>query len=187
MKLAVFVLLLSICAGAQAAAYKCTGANGAIAFQDRPCAGKTGAEIHVDGIPAAHKPEENAAAEDTDPNAPPVPKPKKKPKPDGASIDLGGSWCDYAVSVQPEAKGDESKKAEWDFSTDTMSYRAPGATERKSASYTRERDELYIDNALLGGKDRPWIVMRLEDDELLLQEPGSGYHHLRRGTCDEAK
>lgn len=181
--------VLLLCAGAaQAAAYKCTQANGTIAFQDKPCSAKDqGAEIHIDGIPAARKPVDPNDPQPAEPAPPDTAKRKPKGGGDLSDVDVSGSWCDYAQGAGPDDTGTTERPAEWDLAANTMSYRELRDKERVSGTYERDRDTLYFDVPALGGKDRPWAIIRKDGNELLLQQINGDVHHLRAGACDEPK
>ena len=105
--LLLFAVAALSAASADAAVYKCTGANGAVEFRDKPCPPGNGGEITVKGVARS---DESSAA----------------PEKGGDSAILTGVWCEYAVSMDPGGEKDESTPAQWTITGDTLEYRPAG-------------------------------------------------------------
>lgn len=172
----VFCLVAAFAAGAApAAVYKCTGANGAVEFRDKPCAPGSGGEITVKGV--ARSDESPAPAVDGD-EAGTAP---RKSGGAGDSAQLTGVWCEYAVSMDADGDKDESMPAQWTLTGDTLEYRAKHGVIR--SKILRDGSSFVLDNGMLGGAGRSWNIVSGRGDTLVLHGPIGGYYHLRRGPC----
>lgn len=151
----------------QAAVYKCKNTNGAIEFQDKPCAPGSGGEIAVKGVaPAAAASRDGARGGGTG----------------GDSAALTGLWCEYAVSLDVDGEKDESSPAQWNFGSDTVEYGIRGRGMIK-AKLAREGGSFSIDNAMLGGGGQSWEIHSIGANSAVVRGPMGGYFHMRRGGC----
>lgn len=169
------LLLLAAALGAgaaPAAVYKCTGANGAVEFRDKPCAPGSGSEITVKGV-ARSDDAAPVAADSRDGTT---------RTPAGDSAALTGTWCEYAVSADLDGDKDESMPAQWTLSGDSLEYRMKSGSVIR-AKIIRDGASFALDNGMLGGAERSWDIVASRSDTLVLRGPIGGYFHLRRGAC----
>lgn len=156
---------------AQAAVYKCTGANGAVEFKDKPCAPGSGGEITVKGVARSDETAAPASADSPNPS-----------KGGGGGAVLTGTWCEYAVSMDADGEKDESSPAQWTVTGDALEYRMKVGSLIKSR-LIRSETGFAIENGMLGGPDREWEIVSRKGDVIVLRGPIGGYFHLRRGLC----
>ncbi len=161
-------------ASADAAVYKCTGANGAIEFKDKPCPPGSGGEITVKGVARSDESSAAPAAGGSDD--------AQRAGKGGDSAVLTGVWCEYAVSMDPDGEKDESSPAQWTITGDSLEYRMKIGGTLKS-KIIRRGASFAIENGMLGGPDRDWEIQSRRGDTIVLNGPIGGYFHLRRGAC----
>jgi Domain of unknown function (DUF4124) len=156
-----FLLPLLACGSAAAAVYKCTNAQGAVEFKDKPCAPGTGGEIAVKGVVPA-TPADAARG--------------------GAGGGLSGSWCEWAVSLDRNGDKDDTAPVNWKFSADSVEYTAKGLGTIK-ARLVRKDGAFAVDHGMFGGLERDWDIVEASAGTAVLHGPIGGYYHLRKGSC----
>lgn len=177
MRLYLFCLAAALVAAPlQAAVYKCTGANGAVEFKDKPCAPGSGGEITVKGVARSDETTSPASADSPEASK------AKAGGGGGGGAALTGAWCEYAVSMDADGEKDESSPAQWTVTGDSLEYRMKVGSLIKSR-LIRSETGFAIENGMLGGPEREWEIVSRKGDTIVLRGPIGGYFHLRRGLC----